>query len=104
MVASGFEFELSIRKFVPSFTQPVAETKPDQGFYDNRNPISGITERDVRKPKVEHPKRPVTGFDCTRSEVSGERFWGFFKEECQGDPGRAKVQEMGFIEITTVLC
>ena len=25
-----------------------------------------------------HPKRPVTGFDCTRSEVSGERLWGLF--------------------------
>ena len=44
---------------------------------------------------VEHPKRPVTGFDCTRSEVSGERFWGFFKEECQGDPGMSKVVEKG---------
>ena len=52
---------------------------------------------------MEHPKRLVTGFDCTRSEVSGERFWGFFKEECQGDPGMAIVQKMGFIDITTVL-
>lgn len=29
----------------------------------------------VRKPDVEHPKRPVTGFSCSRSEVSGRRFW-----------------------------
>ena len=25
----------------------------------------------------EHPKRPVRGFDCTRSEVSGRRLWGW---------------------------
>jgi len=27
--------------------------------------ISGV----VYKPNPEHPKRPVSGFDCTRSEV-----------------------------------
>jgi single-strand selective monofunctional uracil DNA glycosylase len=26
----------------------------------------------------EHPKRPVTGFDCPRSEISGQRLWGLF--------------------------
>ena len=31
----------------------------------------------VRRPAIEHPKRPVTGFKCTRSEVSGRRFWGW---------------------------
>ncbi len=30
----------------------------------------------VGKPKCEHPKRQVTGFACTRSEVSGARLWG----------------------------
>ena len=34
----------------------------------------------VRKPESEHPARPVEGFDCTRSEVSGRRLWGLFKE------------------------
>lgn len=29
----------------------------------------------VRKPAKEHPKRPILGFDCPRSEVSGRRFW-----------------------------
>lgn len=33
-------------------------------------------EAPVRKPKVENPKRPITGFACTRSEVSGQRLWG----------------------------
>ena len=32
----------------------------------------------IDKPKSEHPKRPVTGFDCHRSEISGERLWGLF--------------------------
>ena len=35
-------------------------------------------EAPVDRPPNEHPKRPVTGFDCPRSEVSGERLWGLF--------------------------
>ena len=34
----------------------------------------------VDKPDPEHPKRPISGFDCERSEVSGRRLWGFFAE------------------------
>jgi single-strand selective monofunctional uracil DNA glycosylase len=34
----------------------------------------------VGKPRREHPRRPITGFDCTRSEVSGTRFWGWARE------------------------
>jgi single-strand selective monofunctional uracil DNA glycosylase len=30
----------------------------------------------VNKPPNEHPKRPVQGFACARSEVSGRRLWG----------------------------
>jgi len=37
-------------------------------------------EAPVGKPAVENPKRPVTGFDCTRSEVSGRRLWGLMAE------------------------
>jgi single-strand selective monofunctional uracil DNA glycosylase len=36
-------------------------------------------EAPVSKPKHEHPKRPVVGFACTRSEVSGARVWGMWK-------------------------
>ncbi len=32
----------------------------------------------VRRPAAEHPKRPVDGFACKRSEVSGRRLWGLF--------------------------
>jgi single-strand selective monofunctional uracil DNA glycosylase len=34
----------------------------------------------IRKPAREHPKRPVLGFDCLRSEVSGRRLWKLFAE------------------------
>jgi single-strand selective monofunctional uracil DNA glycosylase len=32
----------------------------------------------VDNPSHEHPKRRVTGFNCKRSEISGERLWGLF--------------------------
>ncbi len=38
-------------------------------------------EAPVEKPKGEHPKRPVLGFDCPRSEVSGRRLWGWVEEK-----------------------
>lgn len=34
----------------------------------------------VAKPSPEHPKRPVVGFACDKSEVSGRRLWGLFSE------------------------
>jgi single-strand selective monofunctional uracil DNA glycosylase len=34
-------------------------------------------EMPVEKPTHEHPKRPIQGFACTRSEVSGRRLWGW---------------------------
>lgn len=40
----------------------------------------GITAP-VGKPPVEHPSRPIQGFECTRAEVSGKRLWGMFAEE-----------------------
>jgi single-strand selective monofunctional uracil DNA glycosylase len=33
-------------------------------------------EAPVAKPAREHPRRPIEGFACTRSEVSGARVWG----------------------------
>lgn len=37
----------------------------------------GIHQK-IGRPAVEHPRRPVLGFDCPRSEVSGHRLWGLF--------------------------
>jgi single-strand selective monofunctional uracil DNA glycosylase len=44
----------------------------------------GVSGR-VQKPKNEHPARPVEGFACTRSEVSGARVWGTLQAR-YGDP------------------
>ena len=34
----------------------------------------------VGRPPREHPSRPVQGFACTRSEVSGTRLWGWVRD------------------------
>ena len=34
----------------------------------------------IDPPEVQHPKRPVEGFACGRSEVSGQRLWGWARE------------------------
>jgi single-strand selective monofunctional uracil DNA glycosylase len=39
----------------------------------------GITAP-IHAPKRIHPKRPVEGFNCQRSEVSGRRLWGLFAQ------------------------
>ena len=46
----------------------------------------GIEEL-VDRPEEEHPKRPVLGFQCERSEVSGSRLWGWARERF-GTPER----------------
>lgn len=33
----------------------------------------------VKKPQVEHPFRPITGFETKRNEVSGARLWSLFE-------------------------
>lgn len=37
-------------------------------------------EGKVDPPAAEHPKRPIQGFACSRSEVSGRRLWGLFRK------------------------
>ncbi|MEW6159890.1 MAG: uracil-DNA glycosylase family protein [Verrucomicrobiota bacterium] len=37
-------------------------------------------EAPIRQPKWQHPKRPIEGFSCRRSEVSGQRLWGLFAQ------------------------
>jgi single-strand selective monofunctional uracil DNA glycosylase len=41
--------------------------------------VSGFLGIDapVARPGREHPKRPIEGFSCGRSEVSGTRLWGW---------------------------
>jgi single-strand selective monofunctional uracil DNA glycosylase len=40
-------------------------------------------EAPIGKPEREHPARPVSGFACTRSEVSGARLWGLWRAQYQ---------------------
>jgi single-strand selective monofunctional uracil DNA glycosylase len=42
---------------------------------------------EVGRPEPEHPKRPIEGFDCARSEVSGGRLWGWARDRF-GTPER----------------
>lgn len=39
----------------------------------------GITAA-VGRPRKTHPARPIDGFACARSEVSGTRFWGWVRD------------------------
>lgn len=48
----------------------VAAVRDWLGICDNKN-----------TPTHSHPARPVSGFACPRSEVSGKRLWGLFAEE-----------------------
>ncbi len=34
----------------------------------------------INKPALENPARPIEGWDCPRSEVSGRRLWGLFAQ------------------------
>lgn len=47
--------------------------------------VSAVTDwldihEPIDRPARSHPKRPVAGYSCTRSEVSGRRLWGLFRE------------------------
>ena len=35
---------------------------------------------EIGHPAPEHPRYPVRGFSCARSEISGKRLWGLFRE------------------------
>jgi single-strand selective monofunctional uracil DNA glycosylase len=34
----------------------------------------------VDSPAVQHPQRPIEGFDCGRCEISGTRLWGWVRD------------------------
>ena len=37
-------------------------------------------DNEVEQPAQQNPKRPIEGFACTRSEVSGRRLWALFQQ------------------------
>ncbi len=53
----------------------MAQTGVPFGDVGSVRDFLGITAS-VSRPRDEHPRRPVLGFDCPRSEVSGARLWG----------------------------
>ena len=55
----------------------MAQTGVPFGEIDAVRGWMGI-EEPVDRPSPEHPKRPIEGFACRRSEVSGKRLWGLF--------------------------
>lgn len=57
----------------------MAQTGVPFGEIDHVRDWVGV-EAPVGQPEGEHPKRPIEGFACERSEVSGRRLWGAMKE------------------------
>ena len=41
----------------------------------------GITHINITPPASQHPSYPISGLSCSRSEVSGRRLWGLFREK-----------------------
>ncbi len=57
----------------------MAQTGVPFGEVEHVRDWLGVCEK-VGKPDCEHIKRPVLGFDCPRSEVSGRRVWSWARE------------------------
>ncbi len=57
----------------------MAQTGVPFGEVANVRDFLGIEEV-VKQPDFVHPKRPVQGFNCPRSEVSGRRVWEWAKD------------------------
>jgi single-strand selective monofunctional uracil DNA glycosylase len=53
----------------------MAQTGVPFGEVDHVRRWLGIDAR-IDRPADEHPRRPIDGFSCARSEVSGARLWG----------------------------
>ncbi len=56
----------------------MAQTGVPFGQIDAAHHWLGI-DAEIHKPEREHRLRPIEGWACKRSEVSGERLWGLFK-------------------------
>jgi len=58
---------------------PFGEVSMARDYLGVEAPVDAVTDT--------HPKRPVEGFACARSEVSGARFWGWVRDR-HPDPAR----------------
>ena len=41
----------------------------------------GINEINIINPQNQHKNYPINGLNCIRSEISGKRLWGLFREK-----------------------
>ncbi len=57
----------------------MAQTGVPFGEIEHVRDWMGVTG-EVNQPDNVHPKRPIEGFACTRSEVSGQRVWSWAKD------------------------
>ncbi|MBQ7543759.1 MAG: hypothetical protein IJT02_02340 [Synergistaceae bacterium] len=58
----------------------MAQTGVPFGEVDAVRDFLGISRIDAVPPEHQHPSYPVKGLECSRSEVSGRRLWGLFRE------------------------
>ncbi|MBQ7215840.1 MAG: hypothetical protein IJS39_07625 [Synergistaceae bacterium] len=58
----------------------MAQTGVPFGEIDAVRNFLGIHEISITPPENQHPSYPVSGLQCGRSEVSGKRLWGLFRE------------------------
>ena len=58
----------------------MAQTGIPFGEIDAVRNFLGITEISITPPERTHPSYLVRGLECRRSEVSGKRLWGLFRE------------------------
>ena len=58
----------------------MAQTGVPFGEVDAVKNFLGIREIRIVPPENVHPSYPVRGLECGRSEVSGRRLWGLFRE------------------------
>ena len=58
----------------------MAQTGVPFGEVESVRDFLGIRQILITPPEHIHPSYPVSGLDCTRSEVSGRRLWGLFRE------------------------
>lgn len=64
----------------------MAQTGVPFGEINSVRNFLGIHTIRITPPENTHHSYPVTGLQCTRSEVSGKRLWGLFRERF-GDSG-----------------
>ena len=56
----------------------VAAVRDWMGIRAKSGAANGV---EIGTPNHPHPKRPIQGFDCARSEVSGRRLWGLMQDK-----------------------